>query len=92
MEEDESCREGAIAGLRGQALHQVRQYVTILARMRRDLTPSTRTRKIKALGWHLGPTHETGGAAFRGYEIELAWLIDGTGWIMNKLASVRRLA
>jgi hypothetical protein len=47
---------------------------------------------IKALGWHLGPTHETGGAALRGYETELAWLIDGTGWIMNKLASVRRLA
>ncbi len=60
--------------------------------MRRDLTPSTRARIIKALGWHLVPAHETDKAGLREHETELAWLLDGTGWVMNKLAAVRRLA
>jgi hypothetical protein len=90
MEDDESSLEETIARLRGQALHQVRQYVAILARMRRTLTPSTRARMIKVLGWHLGPAHETGGATPREHEPEPAWLLHGTGWVMNKLATLRR--
>ncbi len=88
MEEDDSQIDEMIAGLRGRALHQVRQYVAVLVRMRRDLTPSARTRMIKTLGWHLGPAHETGGAARRECEPEPAWLLNGTGWIMNKLATI----
>jgi hypothetical protein len=79
MEEEESHLEETIAGLRGRALHQVRQYVAILAKMRKNLTPSTRARLIEVLGWHLGPAHETGGANPREYEPEPAWLLHGTG-------------
>ncbi len=61
LEEDDLRLNEMIAGLRGRALHQVRQYVAVLARMRRDLTPSARIHMIKTLGWHLGPAHETGG-------------------------------
>ncbi len=92
MEGDESRLDGTIARLRGQAPHQVRLYVAILARMRRNLTPSTRACMIKALGWHLGPAHETGGATPREHEPEPAWLLHGTGWVMNKLATMRRHA
>jgi hypothetical protein len=60
LEEDGTQLEEVIAGLRGRALHQVRQYVAILARMQRDLTPGARTRMIKDLDWHLGSTHKTG--------------------------------
>jgi hypothetical protein len=91
MEEDESRLEEMIAGLRGRALHQVCQYVAILARMWRDLAPSTRARMIKALGWHLGSAPETGGVTRGEREPEPAWLLHGTGWVMNKLATVRRL-
>jgi hypothetical protein len=60
QEEDDTQLEEVIAGLRGRALHQVRQYVAVPARMQRDLTPGARTRMIKDLGWHLGSTHKTG--------------------------------
>jgi hypothetical protein len=60
MEEDDAELEEMIAGLRGRDLQQVRRYVAVLARMRRDLTPSARIHMIKELGWHLGPTRETG--------------------------------
>ncbi len=63
--------------------------MSVLARMRKDLTPSPRTHMIKELGWHLGPTHETGGAGRDGNEPEPTWLLDGTGWIMNRLATIR---
>jgi hypothetical protein len=89
LEEDDSRLEEMIAGLRGRALLQVWQYMALLARMRRDLTPSARTRMIKTLGWHLGPAHETGGAACRERDPEPAWLLNGTGWIMNRLATIR---
>jgi hypothetical protein len=89
MEDNDSRLEEMMAGLRGQALHYVRQYVAVLARMRRDLMPSTRARMIKTLGWHLGPAHETGGAVHGERELEPAWLLHGTGWIMNKLATIR---
>ncbi len=89
MEEDDAGLEEMIAGLRGQALQQVRRYVAVLARMRKDLTPSARTHMIKELGWHLGPTHETRGAGRESNEPEPTWLLDGTGWIMNRLATIR---
>ncbi len=44
---------------------------------------------IKDLGWHLGPTHETGGASRESNEPELTWLLNGTGWVMNKQATIR---
>ncbi len=40
MEEDDAGLEEMIAGLRGRALQQLRRYVAVLARMRKDLTPS----------------------------------------------------
>jgi len=60
MEEDDAGLEEMIAGLRRRALQQLLRYVAVLARMRKDLTPSAWTHMIKELGWHLGPTHETG--------------------------------
>jgi hypothetical protein len=89
MEEDDAGLEEIIAGLRGRALQQVQRYVAVLARMRKDLTPSARTHMIKELGWHLGPTHETGGAGRENNEPEPTWLLDGTRWIMNRLATIR---
>jgi hypothetical protein len=70
----------------------VRQYVTILARMREDLMPSTRAQMIKALGWHLGPAWGTREVTLEKYKAEPAWLLDGRGWVMNKLATVKGLA
>ncbi len=90
MGEDDAGLEEMIAGLRGRVLQQVRWYVAVLARMRKDLTPSARTHMIKELGWHLGPTHETGGAGCESNEPpEPTWLMDGTGWIMNRLATIK---
>jgi hypothetical protein len=89
LEEDDMRLEEVIARQRGRALHQVRQYVAVLARMQRDLTPSVRTHMIKDLGWHLGPAHETGEVACGENEPEPAWLLNRTGWIMNKLATIR---
>jgi hypothetical protein len=89
MEEDDAGLEEMIACLRGRALQPVRRYVAVLARMRKDLTPSTRSHMIKELGWHLGPTHETGGASRESNEPEPTWLLDGTGRIMNRLATIK---
>ncbi len=44
----------------------MRRYVAVLARMRRDLTPSARTHMIKELGWHLESNRETGERAEMG--------------------------
>jgi hypothetical protein len=89
MEEDDAELEEMIAGLRGRAMQQVRRYMAVLARMRRDLTPSTRIHMIKELGWHLGPNRKTGGVGRDGNEPEPTWLLDGTGWIMSKLVTIR---
>jgi hypothetical protein len=89
LEEIEVELEGVIAGLRGRAMQQVRRFVAVLAQMRKDLTPSTRTQMIKELGWHLGPNHGTGGAGGDGSESEPTWLLEGTGWIMSRLATIR---
>ncbi len=42
MEEDDARLEEMIAGLRGRALQQVRWYVAVLARIRKDLMPSAK--------------------------------------------------
>jgi hypothetical protein len=51
-----------VAGLRGRAMQQVRRFLTMLARIRRDLSPSARIEVIRELGWHLGSNRESGGA------------------------------
>ncbi len=79
-----------VAGLRGQAMQQVRRLVAVLARMRKDLTPSARAHMVKVLGWRLGPSHETGGADGGSSESEPTWLLEGTGWIMSRLATWER--
>jgi hypothetical protein len=89
MEEDDAGLEEMIAGLRRRALQQLLRYVAVLARMRKDLTPSAWTHMIKELGWHLGPTHETGGAGRDNSKPEPTWLLDGTGWVMIRLATIR---
>jgi hypothetical protein len=89
LEEIEAEIEGVIAGLRGRAMQQVWRFVAVLARMRKDLTPSARTQMIKELGWHLGPNHGTGGASGDGSEPEPTWLLEGTSWIMSRLATIR---
>ncbi len=89
LEEDNMELEEMIAGLRGRALQQVRRYVAVLARMRKDLTPGARIRMIKELGWHLGSNRETGRAGRDGSEPEPTWLLEGTGWVMSKLATIR---
>jgi hypothetical protein len=50
IEEEDTELEEMIAGLRERALQQVRRYVAVLARMRRDLTPGSRIHMIKELG------------------------------------------
>ncbi len=45
-------------GLSGRARRQVRKLLTMLARMRKDLPPSTRTEAVRRLGWRLGPGRE----------------------------------
>jgi hypothetical protein len=49
VEEDDARLEEVMAGLRVRALQQVQQYIAVLARMRKDLTPSARTRMIRGL-------------------------------------------
>ena len=44
---------------------------------------------IKELGWHLGSTHEIGGVGRDGHKPEPTWLLDGTGWIMKRLATIK---
>ncbi len=80
--------KGMVAGLRGRAMQQVRRFVAVLPRMRKDLTSSARAHMIKELGWHLGSNHETGGASGGGGESEPTWLLEGTGWIMSRLATI----
>ncbi len=52
-----------VAGLRGRAMQQVRRFLIMLARLRKDLSPSTRIEVIRELGWRLGFSHESGGAS-----------------------------
>ncbi len=39
-----------VAGLKGRAMQQVRRFLAMLARMRKDLSPSARIELIKELG------------------------------------------
>jgi hypothetical protein len=89
LEERDAELEETIAGLRGRAMQQVRRFVAVLVRMRKDLTPGARVHVIKELGWHLGPGRGTGGAGGDGSEPEPTWLLEGTGWIISKLATIR---
>ncbi len=85
MEEIEEI-ERVVAGLRSQAMQQVRRFLAMLARMRKDLTPGARANMIKELGWHLGPNHESGGAGGNCRGPEQTWLLEGTSRIMSGLA------
>jgi hypothetical protein len=79
--------EKVVAGLRGQAMQQVRRLFAVLARMRKDLSPSARALMIKDLGWHLGPScgaEDVGGA---GSKSGPTWLLGRTGRIMSGLAA-----
>ncbi len=89
LEEIEAELEGVIAGPKGRAMQQVWRFVAVLARMRKDLTPSARAQMITELGWRLRPSHGTGGAGGDGSEPEPTWLLEGTGWIMSRLATIR---
>jgi hypothetical protein len=82
--------ERVVAGLRGQAMQQVRRFLAMLARMRKDLTPVARADMIKELGWHLGPNHESGGAGGNCRGPEPTWLLEGTSRIMSGLAYVEQ--
>jgi hypothetical protein len=80
-----------VAGLRGRAMQQVRRFLTMLARMRKDLSPSARIEVIRELGWHLGSNRESGGAGRGDRGPEPTWLLEGTSRIMNKLDNWQRM-
>ncbi len=80
-----------VAGLRGRAMQQVRRFLTMLARMRKDLSPSARIEVIRELGWHLGSNHKSGGSGGRDCGPEPTWLLEGTSQIMNKLDDWQRM-
>ncbi len=80
-----------VAGLKGRAMQQVRRFLAMLARIRKDMTPSARIELIKELGWHLGPNHGSGGADGRGRGPEPTWLLEGTGRIMSRLDTWQRM-
>jgi hypothetical protein len=52
-----------VVGLSGRAMRQVRKLLTMLAQMRKDLLPNTRTEAVRRLGWHLGPSREASRAS-----------------------------
>jgi hypothetical protein len=47
-----------VAGLSGRAMRQVRKLLTMLAQMRKDLSPSARIEAVRELGWRLGSSRE----------------------------------
>jgi len=77
-----------VAGLRGQAMQQVRRFLVMLARMRKDLSPSARIEVIRELGWRLGC--ESGGAGRSDHEPEPTWPPEGTSRVMNYLETWRQ--
>jgi hypothetical protein len=68
-------------------MQQVRRFLALLARIRKDLTPSARANMIKELGLHLGPNHGNGGTGGDSRGPEPTWLLEGTGRIMSRLAA-----
>jgi hypothetical protein len=82
--------ERVVAGLKGRAMQQVQRFLAMLARMRKDLSPSARIEVIRELGWHLGSGRESGGAGGSGRGPEPTWLLEGTSRIMSKLDDWQR--
>ncbi len=80
-----------VAGLKGRAMQQVRRFLAMLARKRKDLTPNARIELIKELGWHLGHGRGSGGAGGSGRGPEPTWLLEGTSRIMNRLDNWQRM-
>ena len=80
-----------VAGLKGRAMQQVRRFLAMLARKRKDLKPNARIELIKELGWHLGPGRGSGGAGGSGRGSEPTWLLEGTSRIMNGLDNWQRM-
>ncbi len=76
---------------RSRALQQVRRFLVMLTRMRKDLAPSARIEVIRELGWHLGSSCEPGRASRGDHEPEPAGPPEGTSWIMNYLEDWRRI-
>jgi hypothetical protein len=79
-----------VAGLRGRALQQVRRFLVMLTRMRKDLSPSARIEVIRELGWHLGSSRESGGASGGDHGPEPTGPPEGTSRIMSYLESWRQ--
>ncbi len=79
-----------VAGLRGRAMQQVWKFLIMLARMRKDLSPSARIEVIRELGWRLGSSSEFGGGSGGDRGPEPARLPEGTSRIMNYLEDWRR--
>jgi hypothetical protein len=52
-----------VIGLSGRARQQVRKLLAMLARMRKDLPLSVRTKAVRRLGWRLGPSREVSRAS-----------------------------
>jgi hypothetical protein len=71
-------------------MQQVRRFLAMLARMRKDLSPSARIEVIRELGWNLGSSRESGGVDGSGRGPEPTWLLEGTSRIMNKLDDWQR--
>jgi hypothetical protein len=80
-----------LAGLRGRAMQQVRRFLIMLARMRKDLSPSARIQVIRELGWRLGSSRESGGASRDDRGPEPTRPPGGTSRIMNYLEDWRRI-
>jgi hypothetical protein len=52
-----------VIGLSGRVRRQVRKLLAMLARMRKDLPLSARTKAVRRLGWRLGPGREASRAS-----------------------------
>jgi hypothetical protein len=89
LEEDDARLQKIIVGLRGRALHQVRQYAAVLAKMGRDLTPHARPGMIKTLVLAPWPCPRDQGSGPRREQARVSLVVEWTGWIMNKLATIR---
>jgi hypothetical protein len=79
-----------VAGLSGRAMRQVRKLLTMLAQMRKDLSPSARIEAVRELGWCLGSNREAGRASEGDPGPEPTQALGGGGRIMKYLEDWRR--